>query len=294
MESNTYPQHALFLSMDPRQVDVNVHPTKIEVRFADEKYVHDVLYRAVQDALKKPVSVPDLQLAPRKSSGSLLSRRHSITVNEAQLTFDAQAPIQSGESSYRPPPGREGPMLWQVHNRYILSQIKSGLTIIDQHVAHERILYEKALRARDEEGAVSQQLLFPQTVECRLDDFSVLMDMLPYLEKIGFGIKAFGKTTVVVEAVPSEVKMGEERVLLHEIIDAFKEMREECDDRWDAVAKSYACKSAIKSGDRLTFTEMASLIDQLFATEDPYTCPHGRPIIVNLSLEEIDKRFGRS
>ena len=294
MDKYSYPQFAIFLELDPRHVDVNVHPTKIEVRFADEKYVHDVLYRTVKDVLKKPISVPDLHLAPKSTAGYRSARRRPLTRNEAQLTLDAQAPIGSGEEVTYHYGGKEGPPLWQVHQRYILSQIKSGLTIIDQHVAHERILYEKAMRTRDHQGGVSQQILFPQTVDLSLEDFSVMMEMLPHLEKIGFGIRAFGKTTVVIEAVPVEVKTGEERTLLLEMIDAFKEMRHESDDLWDAVANSFACKSAIKSGDRLTFEEMASLIDQLFATEDPYTCPHGRPVVVNLSLEEIDKRFGRS
>ena len=293
-DSRAYPLFALFLTVDPRHVDVNVHPTKLEVRFADEKYVHDVLHRCIQDALRKPSAVPDLRLAPRRSSGHHALQRMKYTGNEAQLTLDAQAPLRKERDSLPHKIDGETPSLWQVHNRYILSQIKSGLTIIDQHVAHERILYERALRSRGEQSGISQHLLFPQTVQLSLVDFSVLMEMLPFLEKIGFGIKEFGKTTVVIEAVPVEVKMGEERDLLLEIIDMFKEVREESDDIWDAVAKSFACKSAVKSGDRLNPEEMASLIDQLFATEDPYFCPHGRPIVLNLSLEEIDKRFGRS
>jgi DNA mismatch repair protein MutL len=126
-----------------------------------------------------------------------------------------------------------------------------------------------------------------------VQDYLTLTDMMPYLVKIGFDIKEFGKNTVVIEAVPMEIKTGQEAQVLTEMIEAYREYSDETNDAWDAVAKSFACKSAIKSGDKLSQQEMASLIDQLFATNEPYLCPHGRPIVVNLSLEEIDKRFGR-
>jgi DNA mismatch repair protein MutL len=210
-----------------------------------------------------------------------------------QLTLEAQRP-QLGESTdqYRNY-SRETPPFWQLQNRYILSQIKSGLTIIDQHVAHERILYERALHAKKENIGFSQQLLFPQTVTLPKEDYAVLIEILPYMEKIGFGLKEFGRDTIVIEAVPVEIKTGKERNVLLEIIDMYKNLRHEIPDVLEAVAKSFACKSAIKSGERLSLQEMASLVDQLFATEEPYFCPHGRPVVVNLNLEELDRRFGR-
>jgi len=121
----------------------------------------------------------------------------------------------------------------------------------------------------------------------------VFTEMVPFLKKIGFELKEFGRNTVVIEAVPVDVKTGRERELLLDMIEQFKEDRQDVDDTFNAVAKAYACKSAVKSGERLTLEEMASLIDHLFTTQDPYFCPHGRPILVNLTLEEIDKRFGR-
>ena len=290
-----YPVYIIYLEMNPRHYDVNVHPTKIEVRFLDEKFVHDTVQQAIQEALRRPTVVPELQLVTgRKKIGFHAQRRVVNPENYGQLTLEAQRPDGREKAvEYHQFLDKDAPSLWQLHNRYILSQIKSGLTIIDQHVAHERILYERALESKRGNGALSQQLLFPQTVEFPPDDFLVLTEMLPYLEKIGFGLKAFGKNTVIIEAVPIEVKTATEKELLFEIIDEYKEGREEHTDILDGVAKSFACKSAIKSGDRLTLQEMAFLIDQLFATKEPYFCPHGRPIVVNLTLEELDRRFGR-
>ncbi len=289
-----YPIYALYLEMDPRRFDVNVHPTKIEVRFSDEKFVHDAIQRSIQEILRTPSVVPQLRLVHGKGETGSSYRLHPQDMEHyGQLTLEAQRPTVGESVSEYQSQTRELPALWQLHNRYILSQIKSGLTIIDQHVAHERILYERALKSKQGSGGSSQQLLFPQIVQLSHDDFLALTDILPYLQKIGFGLKDFGRNSVIIEAVPVEVKTGRERELLLEIIDEFKETREKASETWDAVAKAFACKSAVKSGDRLSFQEMVSLIDQLFATQEPYFCPHGRPIVVNLTLEEIDKRFGR-
>lgn len=289
-----YPVFLLFLETDPRQVDVNVHPTKIEVRFSDERYVYEVVKKTIQEALRRPAAVPDLQLISRrgKMKGPAF-QRYPASEDYGQLTLEVQRPaIGERRVEYGMASG-EKPSLWQIHNRYILSQIKSGLTIIDQHAAHERILYERALKSILDNAGLSQQLLFPQTVQLSHEDYLILTEILPTLQKIGFGLKEFGKNTVVIEAVPVEVKTGEERDLLSGILDTFKEMRRETMDAYDAVARSFACKSAVKSGASLSLQEMASLIDQLFATQEPFFCPHGRPTVVNLSLEEIDKRFGR-
>jgi DNA mismatch repair protein MutL len=289
-----YPVSILFLDMEPNRYDVNVHPTKIEVRFADERFAYDCVKKAVQDALRKPSSIPDLRLVvgKRKEEPGFRAKIDGFR-NDAQLTLEMQRPTDEGSVFHARRPDPNAPALWQLHNKYILSQIKSGLTIIDQHVAHERILYEKALRSIEKQAGSAQQLLFPQTVKLSQEDYLVLTEILPYIEKVGFGLKDFGGHTVVIEAVPVDIRPGREKEIFFDLIEEFKQSRQGTLNVADAVAKSYACRSAVKAGDRLTLSEMISLIDQLFATSDPYVCPHGRPIVVNLSLEEIDKRFGR-
>jgi DNA mismatch repair protein MutL len=167
--------------------------------------------------------------------------------------------------------------------------------IIDQHVAHERILYERAIANFENSLPSSQQLLFAETVELGASDYSLVKELLPHLERIGFDLKPFGKNTVVIEGIPADVKVGNERKILQDVLDEFKNNENAgISDVRDNLAKSFACKAAIKAGDRLTTSEMVALIEHLFLTKMPYVCPHGRPVIVKIPLEELDKRFGRT
>ena len=183
--------------------------------------------------------------------------------------------------------------IWQVHSKYIISEINSGLVFIDQHVAHERVLYEEAMMAFESTSMASQTLLFPELLEFSSDEFDGLLDILPYLEKIGFKVKKVGDYSISVEATPSDVSWGNERQVIRDIIDDFLETRKTSSSYKESIAASFACKAAVKAGDKLTHDELQLLVNRLFATEHPYYCPHGRPIIVQMSLEELDKRFER-
>ncbi|HSP87527.1 MAG TPA: hypothetical protein VLN45_05300, partial [Ignavibacteriaceae bacterium] len=185
--------------------------------------------------------------------------------------------------------------IYQLHNKYILSQIKTGLMIIDQHVAHERILYEKAMKRFENDLSFSQQLLFSRTIENNPATIALVKEIEPYLKKLGFALKFLDKNRVVIEGVPDDIKPGSEEKVLLEIIDEYitNEREKQLEIR-DNLAKSYSCKTAIKAGDKLSDSEMKLLIDQLFATSMPYVCPHGRPIVVKISLTEFDRRFGRT
>ena len=289
-----FPAFILFIDMNPRRFDANVHPTKIEVRFSDERFVYDVLRRSVAEALRSPESITEFRLV-HGSRNAPAFRRPSVRPSDfGQLSLAVQTVPELKDGAQSPYRASEQPVFWQVHNRYILSQIKSGITLIDQHVAHERILYEKAIKAIQEKAGTSQHLLFPSTVQLNVEDMAALTEIQPFLEKIGFGLKDFGQNTVVIESVPVDIRTGGEKELLLEILSYWKEGPVGVEFVWDRVAKAYACKSAIKAGERLSQTEIASLVDQLFATRDPYVCPHGRPIVVNLTIEEIDRRFGRT
>jgi len=182
-----------------------------------------------------------------------------------------------------------------LHNKYILSQIKSGLMIIDAHVAHERILYEKAMNALSADIPFSQQLLFSQTLDVDPGDYALLKEIEPFLIRLGFELKFFSKGAVVIVGVPPDVKVGSEVDTLLEILNEYKiNEREKKLEIKDNLAKSFSCKAAIKAGDKLSENEMRLLVDQLFATSMPYVCPHGRPIVIKIQLDELDKRFGRT
>jgi len=209
--------------------------------------------------------------------------------------FDESHPKEISHVTPSAQTGMESTFIVSLHNKYILSQIKSGLMIIDQHVAHERILYEKAINSFSANMPFSQQLLFSQTLQVDPADYNLLKEIEPFLSKLGFEIEFFSKNTVVIDGVPSDIKIGTEVETLVEILDEYKtNEREKKLEVTDNIAKSFSCKAAIKAGDKLSQQEMRVLVDQLFATSMPYVCPHGRPILIKIPLGEFDKRFGRT
>lgn len=328
-----FPLYCLNLEIPPEQIDVNVHPTKMEVKFREQDRVYQFLKQATEESLHSVTNViPDLATfaprhyytptpLPKSPQFQFPPAPHQITTSavsadgkpgrdpELPLPEQSSKPFAAGDKDkwqerarrFAEQGGAEeiddfrpSVAVYQVHNKYIISQIKSGLVIIDQHVAHERILFEEALESMRGENWKAQQLLFPVVVELTVTDFSMLLEVLPFLEKLGFRIKEFGKQSVAIEAVPAGLRWGNENVIIREILDHYQDFGTKDTSIQDKVAAAYACKAAIKSGDPLSTEEMQNLIDRLFATRNPYFCPHGRPIIVNLSLKELDKRFERA
>jgi DNA mismatch repair protein MutL len=334
VEKGNFPFYLVFLELDPRKVDVNVHPSKMEVKFADEQSIYRHVISVVRKALGEGDHVPSLELEEAKSNAPFTSLRHAVLPRffpdtldrgrEGRITFPAgnfstditpsspasldqlfsripsmPTPAPSSPSQSAKTSGEEGILegkaIWQLHNKYILAQIRTGLMIVDQHVAHERILYERALSNFENSMPATQQLLFPNTVQLSSGDFALAKDLMPHLQGIGFGLKVFGKNTIVLEGVPTDVKAGSEGSILQDILDEFKnnQHRVKLEAR-DNVAKSFSCKAAVKAGDKLTEAEMRGLIEKLFTTSMPYVCPHGRPVVVKISLSELDRRFMRT
>ncbi len=343
LEKGDYPFFILFIELDPKKVDVNVHPSKLEVRFDDEKSIYNFVLAVIKKSLGTHDLVPTMAFKQtvdndeklnfnnfrKVESGDFSDRpsfqekksyaRTDFSNRDIDIIFNSipdsiskpkpnetvPLPFDKSDNNeiYHEPENREGskqneeetPFIIQLHNKYILSQIKTGLMIIDQHVAHERVLYEKTLKRFEANLPFSQQLLFPKTAELDPARFAILKEIHPALTKLGFSIKFFSKNTIVIEGVPDDVKNGLEEKVLSQLIDEYSESQKEkkYDDK-EILAKSYSCKAAIKAGDYLSEKEMRLLIDQLFATSMPYVCPHGRPIVVKISLDEFDRRFGRT
>lgn len=349
LPDGAYPFYALFLWLDPRHTDVNVHPTKAEVKFDDENGVYGFVKAVVRKALGTVDLMPQLDTskaddrpvraaATFDATGSRLPPASAMTLgrdtasreapprrSESGLSFSvpgteerttwqpagaltdrlynpapadqAEQTIASGSTADVEPLERaEGePLLWQLHQRYVLTQIRSGLMILDQHAAHERILYERALQSMQSGFGMSQQLLFPHTLDFNPADYELLKDLMTDLRSLGFDIETFSGRSVVVRGVPADIRPGDERRVLDDILQQYKQYQGELQIRGrDNIAKSIAHRSAIKPGDKLTAKEMRTLIDQLFMCEMPYASPHGRPTMIKISIEELDKRFGRS
>jgi len=332
LEKGDYPFFILFISLDPKKVDVNIHPSKLEVKFDDERDIYNFVLSVIRKSIGSHDLVPTMSFTNSENGKEKLAfnpfqsvkqndfsdrpdfssrerrERTSVTDEEIDLVFgDLTKNIMSStssSSSYETSEKRtehsasnevETTFLIQLHNKYILSQIKSGLMIIDQHVAHERILYERALSRMEANLPFTQQLLFSIKIQFDLASYEILKELDPMISKLGFKIKYLPKSYVTIEGVPDDIKSGSEEKLLREfIIEYLNNQKEKQLEEKDNVAKSYSCKAAIKAGDKLSEKEMRLLIDQLFATTMPYVCPHGRPIVIKISLEEFDRRFGRT
>jgi len=317
-----YPFFVINLILPNDQVDVNVHPMKTEVRFKDEWRVFNVLKSGVSDALSSILdTVPGFDTSFQQPSSTLTGEAplygqpqrppaETIPTNPDQGNMDLKisdfiSPVQTNLERAKNYASRlaEAPIdapetiatenIWQIHKKYIVSEINSGLVIIDQHVAHERVLYEEALKAFESSSMASQTMLFPEVLEFSPDDFDGLLDVLPYLEKIGFKIKKQDESSIRIDAIPSKMALGNEREVIREILDNFLKEQKQYSSFQEGLAAMFACKAAIKAGDSLMREEMQELINRLFATEHPYYCPHGRPIIVQMSLDELDGRFER-
>ena len=300
-----FPFYIVNIKIPVNQVDVNVHPMKIEARFHDEWRVYQVLKSAASDAIKNILpTIPSFYNGGESFNSFFNKPNYSDGQSQNSFNFseefEGSSKLENAKSyalelanpnlSFSETVSEK---MWQVHKRYIISEINSGLVIIDQHVAHERVLYEEALKAFESTSLGSQTLLFSEKLEFSKDQFDLLLDILPYLEKIGFKINNVSELKIEVEAIPADVTWGSERKIIKDIIDEFLESGKNNTSYKESIAASFACKAAIKSGDSITYEEMQMLVNRLFATEHPYYCPHGRPVIIQMSIDELDKRFER-
>ena len=200
-------------------------------------------------------------------------------------------------------PGRgESPLhsapFWQLHRTYIVTQIRGGLVLIDQHNSHERILYNEAKQALEKGGKVgavpTQQLLFPAHLELSPGQVQAWQTHSNQLETMGFTIEPFGGQSILVQGIPASLKNWNEGRLLLDILDDLAWDDKPSQENQVDLLASYACHAAVRAGEPLTLPEMQNLVDQLFATDTPLSCPHGRPTLIQFSLAELEKRFGRS
>ena len=301
-----YPLFIINIDIPFDQVDVNVHPMKTEVRFKDEWRIYHVLKSGVNQALSEILNtIPNFQRISSDSNSFFQTSNNQSSidfsntlpgnnlVSNLEKTDRAKIYASNIDSSEDSGNNFNFEKLWQVHKKYIISEINSGMVVIDQHVAHERVLYEECLQAFESKVMSSQTLLFPEEIEFSKDEYDILLEIFPYLKKIGFKIIETEDAKLIVEATPSDISWGDEKKIIKEIIDEFMSTRKKYSSYKEALAASFACKAAVKAGDQMTREEMVMLVNRLFATDHPYYCPHGRPIIMQLSLEELDKRFER-
>lgn len=343
LPEDTYPFYVLFIDIDPSKIDINVHPTKTEIKYQDEKSIYAIIRSAVKRSLGRYNITPSLDFDQENSIEHLITAKPmeeitppSISFNPDFNPFDTPSKTPAPrESSYQSAnnPYRSGMpnnwealyeiskqdkqqaqqeilpddsfevnnqavsknserQLFQIHNRYILSQIKSGFMLINQQAAHERILYERFLQQLQNHSGTSQQSLFPQSVTLNSADFALLMELLPDIKALGFDIREFGKNTVVVDGVPADVNPASEHQLLEHLLEGFKNNLAILKlDKRDTLARTLARNAATKAGTKLTLEEMNLLIDQLFACQMPNIALNGKPVISTFTMNELADRF---
>ena len=326
LPENSFPFYVIFIEIDPRHIDVNVHPTKTEIKFDDERAVYAVVRSAVRQAIGSHSLTPaidfnadvniisKLSQAAAQSNDIYFDERFSTALRnpntehweklfEQSKNFAPRPPepdILRFESSINLPEEKvaetvpEEKALFQIHNRYVMRQVRSGLMIVDQQFAHERILYEKFLNQLKNRSAESQQDLFPQTVTLSAADFALVLEMEQEIAALGFRFEIFGKNTIVINGVPSNLPSGGGKPLFEGLIEQFKINQSDLSiPLKENLARSLAKRAGIKAGQKLVKEEMKALIDGLFACGTSNYTPDGIPTFFIFELRKIESYFNR-
>jgi len=336
LPKGNFPVGALLLTVDPAEVDVNVHPAKTEVRLSRDREIHDALNRLIKEALHQDGAMPKLLVRPTVPVAGIdgptggpdtpsgdsrqnvipgITQSYPAGPGLMKEVFDkvpsappheepsiVQVDTSTGEildeprrPADRPQTGEPSALrlIGQFDDLYLLFQSGRELLVIDQHTAHERVLFEEMLRRMDNEGGLAQHLLLPVQVDLGAERMALFEDAEAVLNRSGFSVAPFGGQTVRIEAVPAILSRKSPEKAFQAVLDDIASLKKSGYDLKKAVAQSVACRSAVMAGDRLTEREAVGLVANLLKCENRYSCPHGRPTFIKLTREELDKQFGR-
>ena len=295
-----YPRAVIFLQMPPELVDVNVHPTKAEVRFRDRDHVFVGLQGAVRRALLAHTPVPEvngqLRWTPANTGRETDTTWKRTTNDQYASRTEAGSGVDDLPNSQPSLPTGRVPLLrlvGQVATSYLVAEGPDGLYLIDQHAAHERVLFERFMSQRDSE-IPAQSLLMPATVELPPANARLLIEQLPMLDSLGFEVESFGPNTFIVRAIPGLLGDLDPAAALRVLVEDFEEDEAPFQDQVEDRIIARVCKrAAIKSGQAMSHDEQQALLSDLEACQSPRTCPHGRPTMIHLSVDLLERQFGR-
>ena len=331
--TKSFPSYFIYMDMDPASIDINIHPTKTEIKFEDEKAIYAILNSAVKQSIGKyqvapsldfdqetsfnvepfqkgmEVKVPEIKVNPqfnpfekevsRKSESSKGSDRNDTPstrqIDALQQFYSQQRetiPAQKEQDSNELLPIDLDKKIFQVHNRYIYSQIKSGFILIDQQKAHERILYEKFSFSIQNHSIASQKELFPVQLEFSASNFALLKEIWEEVQLMGFDIVEFGKNTISINGVPSGIKDTDYQRSFEQILEQVKNNQDKLNlNIQESLVRAMAFNMSIKKGKQLTELEMNNLIDELFACDQPEYAINGKKTYLTFTTDELDKLF---
>jgi DNA mismatch repair protein MutL len=325
-----FPGYFLYFDVDPKSIDINIHPTKTEIKFEDEKSIYAILHSAARRSLGMYNIVPSLDFeteqgitiplpgkdqtytapvirvnpdynpfeAEKKSAASYSSFEKKEKTNSEELYATGSMISQKDETQnemFIEPESEQvvNRQLFQTHGRFILCPVKTGIWVIDQQRAHQRILYEKFIQSLARQSGYTQQQLFPQVVELSPSDFVLIQELSVDLCHLGFDLSEMGNNSIAVNGTPAEAGDQNPQQLIETMLEEFKHFSNGVkQNRLDMLARSLASTLSIKPGTPMEQAEMVHLVDELFACESPFFSPSGKPTIVTFTLEELENRFG--
>lgn len=349
ISNDQFPSYFIYLEVAPDFIDINIHPTKTEIKFEDERTVYAILNSAVKNSLGKYNIAPSLDfeqetsfnVSPLKKGQEIKIPTIQVDTNYNPFKTSIQNNSGGGSSSFKMPKSNSFEQedvnanleflnsvkevsesihsseiftesksveanykeennveikqkFYQLHQKYILTQIRSGLLMIDQQRAHQRILFEQFLSKIEERNIETQKLLFPQQIELTASDFALISEMLVELNNVGFEISIFGQTTLVINGLPVGVSDSEAEKIIDRLLEELKHNTNQTASNYQQrMAMIMANSSSINAGRKLEEEEMEHLFNELFACESPNYSPSGKPVIIKMEEDELDQRFER-
>ena len=330
---DSFPMYTLFIDLDPAQLDINVHPTKQEIKFEDEKIVYAFVQSAVKHALAQFSITPTLDFdldasiqnleavskpltEERRSATASSSLYHTFSQKNQAHFIENKSELRHWKDLYEKPAGSNIPPvagqqplhterliaeqppaennLLQLHNTYIVVQNDKGYLLIHQQNAHERILYEKFINAIGGKPIATQQSLFPVTIELSTADAVLLSELIPDLQLLGYQLEPFGNNTFVIQGTPADVDHGNEKAAIEKMLEQYKHFSSDIKfSKREKLMRSLALQQSLKAGTVLAQKEMHLLVDELFSCETPNSTPNGKPTYMTFKKDEMDKMFGR-
>ncbi len=328
---DSFPMYTLFIDLDPSQLDINVHPTKQEIKFEDEKIVYAFVQSAIKHALAQFSISPTLDFEldasiqsldavskpftdDKKSSASSSSLYNTFTKKNQSHFVESKSELKHWRDFYekdKPQPDNFKPFaeppallttnpkpqtdkLFQIHNSFITVQTEKGYYLVHQQNAHERILYERFALAVEGKPIATQQSLFPATIELHAADAVLLKELLPDMNHLGYQLEPFGNNTFVIQGTPADVNNGNEKTAIEKMLEQYKHFSNDLKySKREKLLRSLALQQSIKAGNSLTEKEMKILIEELFNCAVPNSTANGKPTYLEFKKDELDKLFGR-
>ena len=318
-----FPGYFLDIQIDPKEIDINIHPTKTEVNFIDVKLIYAIMHSAVRKAIgqnnlaptldfdinpnmgidfgeasrmDRPVVAPKVDFDPSFNPFKISPMRHQQ--QNWRIAYDdsgdivANTQVDDNERVVDVPEEEQKSLFIQLQQSYIVTTVKSGILVVDQHLAHERILYEKYLKEMETEVIASQQELFPHHISLNINDASILKELKPELEKMGFSIEAMNSTTFVINGTPVDCKGSDAVSIIEKILEDYKtNLSGNQSDKKLNLARSLASQMAVKAGQTLSSVEMQDIIDRLFGCAVAEVAPNGKKIFTIINADDIKTRL---